>query len=161
MTILGSEAHTARFWTYVAKADGCWLWTRGLRDHRYGNFYNGIKDVAAHRYSWVLHNGAIPDGFYVLHRCDNPPCVNPEHLFLGTHAENMQDMMAKGRGNKPCGELVGRAKLTEQAVGDIRGLYASGMTQLAIAEVYGVSKAAVQFIVSRRTWKHIGLEVKP
>lgn len=75
---------------------GCILWIKGLQ-HKYGSLRIGNKSWRAHRYSWTIHNGDIPNGMYVLHRCDTPACVNPEHLFLGTHSENMQDKISKGR----------------------------------------------------------------
>ena len=85
------------FWSHVAKSDGCWLWTAGL-NRGYGAFAVHRKDIGAHRYSWMLENGPIPDGLFVLHRCDNPPCVRPDHLFIGTQLDNMLDKMSKGRG---------------------------------------------------------------
>lgn len=88
-----------RFWSSVDKdgENGCWLWTRGRNEHGYGVLDRKSGSGLAHRYSWELANGPIPTGLQVLHRCDNPPCVNPEHLFLGTRLDNMADMTAKGR----------------------------------------------------------------
>ncbi len=88
-----------RFWDKVVKSDECWEW-QGAHDPRGYGFIGapgGGKNLLAHRVSWELHNGAIPQGRYVLHRCDNPRCVRPDHLFLGTHADNMADRQAKGR----------------------------------------------------------------
>jgi hypothetical protein len=100
------EGEVARFWESVAKAEGCWEWTALLKRNGYGSFYRnrGVK-VAAHRYSWELHHGPVPDGLFVCHRCDNPKCVRPDHLFLGTHRDNMDDMWAKGRANRAGGSL--------------------------------------------------------
>ena len=88
-----------RFFSFVSvgSADACWPWTGRKFENGYGQFKLGSKCRKASRVSWELHNGPIPEGKYVLHRCDNPPCVNPTHLFLGTHKENMSDMVAKGR----------------------------------------------------------------
>jgi len=101
-----------RFWAKVAKTeDGCWNWTASKRHKGYGAFCYYRDDGTlvqgrAHRYSWEIHNGDIPDGMFVLHSCDNPACVNPDHLFLGTNQDNVDDMMRKGRnvsGGAKCG----------------------------------------------------------
>lgn len=90
-----------RFWEKVEKLTDCWVWTAGTDDKGYGRILNKRKEhggeTRAHRLSWILHNGPIPTGLYVLHKCDNPPCVRPDHLFLGTNLDNMRDMKEKGR----------------------------------------------------------------
>lgn len=92
---------TELFWPNVHFTEGCWLWTAATTNYGYGHIrLKGTEDVSAHRVSWMLAYGSIPEGMHVLHRCDVPACVRPTHLFLGTHADNMADMTAKGRQNK-------------------------------------------------------------
>jgi len=86
-----------RFWSKISKTESCWSWTGTIMKHGYGMLSIGGKFRLAHRYSWELFNGHIPDGLYALHHCDNPLCVRPDHLFIGTQKDNIMDMMAKGR----------------------------------------------------------------
>lgn len=110
----------------------------------------------AHRVAWRLVNGPIPEGMWVLHHCDNPSCVNPKHLFLGTPKDNAQDMIKKGRQGDNRGENAGGAKLTAEDVRAIRREYArGGVTQRALARRYGVSKGSIWYIVNYGTWKHL------
>ena len=108
----------------------------------------------AHLVGWMLAHGEEPDR-HVRHRCDNPPCQNPNHLELGTHLDNMRDMNERGRAVYVRGSTHGKSKLTEQKVRDIRAMYASGGTQCAIAETFGITQANVSSIVLRKTWCHV------
>ncbi len=135
-----------RFWARVMKGDGCWNWTGSHDCHGYGTITNMGHRIAAHRVSWKIHFGEIPIGLYVLHRCDNRPCVNPSHLFLGTHQDNMDDMKAKGRAHRPC-------KLTAENVAEIRHHRAVGTRCVDLASRFGVSKQNISDILHGRSWR--------
>lgn len=128
--------------------------------------YGRVGSQYMHRFIWELVNGPIPDGLHVLHRCDNPPCVNPRHLFVGTAAENCADRDAKGRGRNELkarpGEYCGTSKLTDAAVRDIRaravcrrGTGNRGGNLHALAKEFGVGYNAIYAVVRRMTWRHI------
>jgi hypothetical protein len=108
-----------------------------------------------HRVAWELAFGPIPEGLWVLHHCDNPPCVRPDHLFLGTNLDNVQDKCRKGRGAVLSGVLNGRAKLSDEKVRAIRALRSDGATLTSVAEQFDVSLSVVSRIVNRKTWRHI------
>jgi hypothetical protein len=108
------------------------------------------KSDNAHRFSWRLRNGVIPDGLFVLHRCDNPPCVNPDHLFLGTQRDNMIDKVAKGRQAR--GRAQNGTTLTEV---DVLAIRADTRRHREIAACYGISRPSVSAIKSRRNWRHV------
>lgn len=147
-----------RFWSNVDQsADGCWEWQGQRASNRYGIFNFGNKHHQAHRLAFELHNGIAPGDLFVCHRCDNPPCVRPGHLFLGTQKDNLADMVRKGRGSKvrARGEAVGQAVLTERDVREIRRRAASGEQHTSIARDFGVTKNNIGHIVRRRTWKHV------
>jgi len=163
-----------RFWAKVEKMPSeCWEW-RGAGDNRgYGQVvYLGMK-YKAHRFSWMLLHKTIPEGVMVLHKCDNRCCVNPDHLFLGTAKDNMQDCISKGR-HRPGrafgslngtfthpekikrGSEVNTAKLTESNVRDIRSKYIPEViTRRMLAAEYGVCKKTIDCILAYATWKHI------
>lgn len=134
---------------------GCWLWTGATASHGYGELHYGDgKRPKAHRVSYELFRGEIPKGMFVCHTCDVRRCVNPAHLFLGTQADNMADMVAKGRQSR--GAAHGKSKLNEEKILEIRSLWASGlMSGIALSRMYGVSKGAISFIVNRKSWRHV------
>ncbi len=133
--------------------NGCIIWT-GNKCSTYGTIGEAGKMLIASRVSWEIHNGPIPDGLCVLHRCDIPRCVAIEHLFLGTMADNTHDMMAKGRG--PSGERCGHSKMTDEKVREIRRRYAAGNIPLdRLGQDYGVTRSTIGYIVRGDTWKHI------
>ena len=138
---------------------GCWIWQTGVMgNNKYGCFNHASKNLAAHRFSYELYVGPIPEGLHVLHKCDRPTCVNPDHLFLGTHQDNVRDMVSKGRHKlppfriPPKGEQQWAAKLTAPQVLAIR---ADQRRYKHIAEEYGVSKDLISSIRTRRLWRHI------
>lgn len=148
-----------RFWAKVVKADeGCWGWSGRVGRHNVPTIqWRGNRNVPAARVSWQLHNGAIPDGLFVCHRCDNPPCTNPAHLFLGTHADNMRDMAQKGRGRAGrYGVEHHSSKLTPDAVRAIRAAYVAKMAnQSELARQYGVRQGTIWRVVNGRTWRGV------
>lgn len=132
---------------YTVDASGCWLWTAFRNNVGYGQINAGRRGegmLKAHRVSFELHVGPIPEGLWVLHRCDVRHCVNPEHLFLGTAADNMRDMCEKGR--------HGRTKLTEA---DVRAIRADTRAQRTIAAAYGIRHGTVGNIKRRKAWRHV------
>lgn len=140
-----------RFFSKVKKMNYCWPW-QGLIFKRtgYGIFQFCRKNLLAHRASWEIHNGQIPNGLCILHRCDNRPCVNPGHLFLGTRQDNMDDMVKKGRSLK--GERHSMAKLKEQDVKSIRQMHSNGMPGIRIAKSFKVNKRTIYSILNGKTW---------
>lgn len=146
-----------RFWSKVdiRGPDECWNWTTATNTWGYGRFYLNGRTVAAHRYSLALVIGEIPEGIFACHRCDNPSCVNPAHLFPGTALENLHDAAKKGR--MMHGSEHTWAKLTEAIVRSIRGEYASGgVTHKQLGEKYGVSACSIWHAVNGRTWRGAG-----
>ena len=125
---------------------GCWVWNRARNVHGYGAIGIDNKVKRAHRVAWQAYVGDIPDGMAVLHRCDNPPCINPDHLYLGTKADNSLDMVRKGR--SAAGERHSQARLSEAQVSEIRALHAAGMTQSEIARRFVVSSGYVSQVVN-------------
>lgn len=134
--------------------DGCWIWEDSLNPGGYGKLKVDGKMVSAHRYSYILHSGLIPDGICVLHKCDRPCCVNPDHLFLGTHQENMDDKIKKGRSNSVKGEL-GNSILAENQVLDIKRRLKNKESAPNIGRLHGVSKHTIYAIKYGNSWRHV------
>jgi hypothetical protein len=149
----------APFWERVKVSDGCWEWTGPKDMYGYGLFYEGGRQKTTHRLSWTMHFGCIPPAMLVCHRCDNPACVRPNHLFLGTHQDNMADKIAKGRaaGGSSPGEANPLAKLTDDIVRTIRAEYLPGKRGhgSAAAKRFGVSISTVHLVLRNKIWRHI------
>ncbi len=178
-----TKSPAERFWPRVQKTETCWLWTGNRPNNRYGRFnVSPVQSTGAHRFAYELTYGPIADGMLVCHKCDNPACVRPDHLFLGTPAENSADMVSKGRqargdthmsrtrpetlkrgaqnGMRMHPELVQgernpRAILTNSQVLEIRRMYNEGQTMASISRHFGVGHHVVRHIVHRLTWKHL------
>lgn len=151
-----------RFWSKVKTRgdDDCWVWTAstfGKKPYLYGSFKLDGHRQKAHRVSWILSRGKIPRGLNVLHKCDNPLCVNPNHLFLGTFLDNTIDMIRKGRrAPLPKGEESPMAVLSEAGVRSIKDDYSSGnCSQQELALLYGVSQSHISRIVRGVRWSHV------
>lgn len=129
-----------RFWSKVEKLTSCWMWRAAIARDGYGKFQIGrSKTCRAHRVAWELTNGPIPNGKQVLHRCDNPLCVRPDHLFLGTAADNMRDKTEKGRQSR------NHQVISAEDQAQILRLRREGYTQQSIAAVFGISQASVSY----------------
>lgn len=142
-----------RFWKKVksGKPNECWEWFGVIQKQGYGQLWDGMKNRRANRVSWEIHNGKIPYGLCVLHKCDNPPCVNPNHLFIGTRDDNAKDAAKKGRSH-----LMGSKKLTPEVVLEIRKRYMqTDVSQADLAEEFNLHQTNIHYIIKRRTWKHI------
>lgn len=155
-----------RFWSKVTKTDTCWLWNGDKSKFGHGRFLYDNLRVNAHRYSYETFVGPIPEGLLVCHKCDVPACVNPDHLFLGTQKDNIQDCVKKGRWTQAklkklhpewCvrGSKAGNSKLKEEQVVTMRSLLACGCTLLEVGSMFGVTEATACAIRQNRTWKHV------
>lgn len=145
-----------RFWAKVQKTETCWVWTAARNSDGYGAFGYKGKVKGAHIVSYDMNIGSIPDGLCVLHKCDNPPCVRPDHLFLGTKKDNMDDCVQKDRRINHTGEKNGQSRLTDAQVVEMRARYRSGgATQKALAQEYGVSLFTIYEIVRGLRFKHL------
>jgi hypothetical protein len=151
MDISASE----RFDSKVKRSsNGCWEWTAGKHKFGYGDFFANGKRIGAHVFSWQRANAQlVPKGICVLHKCDNPSCVRPEHLFLGTKADNNADKTRKGRGGQLFGEKHPTHKFTEKEVRAIRACRTSSVTQ--IAKFFNTSRRYIFKIRARKRWIHL------
>ena len=129
---------------------GCWIWDGNLLNG-YGTIFHEGKTQKAHRMLYEAHKGAIPKGMLVCHKCDEPSCVNPDHLFIGSQKENMEDCVAKGRIAK--GSRQGNAKLTEDQVIEIRRMFAEGAKLREVAKLYNMSTQNASDIKTRNSWR--------
>lgn len=144
-----------RFWSKVDKTSNCWEWQAAKDVDGYGRFQLNGKTGLAHRIAYELDVGEIPEGMCVLHKCDNPKCVRPDHLFVGTHADNVRDREEKGRGGHGTlnGTDHGRSILTDEDVIWIRSK--PNMNQTEMAKKLGVHRTVICNIVNRKAWKHL------
>lgn len=148
-----------RFWKYVTKTDYCWNWIGAVTEKRKGDgHYYGLiridrKPIKAHRFSYELHLGKIPKGLFVCHKCDNPSCVNPDHLFIGTNKDNVDDMVSKMR--QTYGGKNPMAKLTEDDVITMRFLKKQNWALPKIASKFNIALSTASQIVNNKRWKHI------
>ncbi len=143
--LMGPETLAERLWSKVHKTEGCWNWT-GAQEHGRGRIASGTGRVLRpSRVSWELQNGPIQNGLFVLHKCDNPRCVRPDHLFLGTQKDNMHDMVSKGRKH---------TALTAEQVLRIRAAWPA-QSKNQIAKQFGVTKSCVSHVVKGRAWRHV------
>lgn len=168
----------AAFWAKVNKSGPvpahcpelgpCWVWTKATYPFGYGQIRINYVAVPAHRWAWEQEHGPVPAGLFTLHRCDNPPCVRPSHLFLGTKAQNSRDMAGKGRSTKgdrnpsrlypermARGERHPGAVLTAGDIPAIRSRYETGESTTALAVAFGVQSATIWAVVHNRTWRHV------
>lgn len=165
---LRNETEAGRFWAKVERSSGCWLWCGARTTDGYGSFRFRGAPRLAHRVAYEMTTGPVPVDLCVCHHCDTPLCVRPEHLFIGTKSDNAQDMWDKGRagGNirrtmlemperRARGERQGSARLTTDAVHEVRKRAAMGDTQACLATAFGVSAATISKVVRRKSWGHV------
>lgn len=141
--------------TLMSDEESCWPWLGARNSRGYGSLRIGDAIHSAHRVSYIVHKEPIPEGMHVIHACDQPSCVNPNHLSLGTHADNMDDRQKKGRTAR--GSNNGKSKLTESDVRAIKIMLAEGRLHTYIAERFPITRRAVGYIASGDTWAHVTL----
>lgn len=155
-----TEKNIENFWKKVKKTNSCWIWTGGVSSRGYGNFCfhrNGkFINNRAHRFSYFLSKGEIPKKMLICHKCNNPLCVKPAHLYAGTTSDNVRDAIRDGLWNPSQGEKNGQSKLTKEKVLKIRELHKNGnYTQQELANLFGVIQQTISLILSRKHWAHI------
>jgi len=159
-----TKTHVRAFWQRVSPGapDACWEWQGNRCPSGYGRLgfwlatpVSKTTPRLAHRIAWEIHNGPIPPGMHVCHHCDNPPCCNPAHLYLGTNVENHRDKALRGRAAPKHCELNGSHKVSADQVRRIRALHAGGMTYYRIAPLFGISEVQVSKIVRRIAWSKL------
>lgn len=149
-----AERRATAFWSKVQKTEGCWLWT-AFQARGYGRVaIGGRQSTGAHRVAWTLTNGLIPAGMHICHACDNPRCVRPDHLFLGTAINNAVDRERKGRRLAPKGSKHANAKLVEKQVVEIKRL-GDSVTRASLSRQFGVSVPTIQRILRGEAWRHV------
>jgi hypothetical protein len=148
-----SDEERLRFWS--EQSGDCIVWTGGINHRGYGQAWSGENGeyTSAHRLSYTVHNGPIPDGMLVRHTCDNRPCINPKHLIVGTHVDNMNDMVERDRSLK--GELNPATRLTDKDVRSIRAARSAGETLASIAARFGIGASTVARIATYKSWSHV------
>lgn len=134
---------------YIVAPSGCWEWTASKDGNGYGILWDGVKNSKAHRVSYTMYKGTIPVGMFACHTCDNPACVNPEHVFIGSALDNNRDAKNKGRGHRPRGAKNPKAKLTQEQVDNIRS---SGKGASELAHAYPVSRQQLSDILNNKKW---------
>lgn len=146
------------FWEKVNFLGDCWEWTGATTEWGYGKLRYGGHDLSAHRCSYEYAFGRLPNDLWVLHKCDNPPCVNPAHLFLGTPKDNTQDMYRKGRAPRlgAVGEANVSASITEEDVLAIRFAFADGVSPSELSNRFGLTTSGINSVIRGKTWKHVG-----
>lgn len=151
----GIASAPKRFWKWVVRESNeeCWIWVGRVDKDGYGRIGVNYKMLRAHRFSYELYVGKIPPDMLVRHTCDNPPCVNPDHLVLGTSIDNVADRVSRQRTSM--GEKQAFAKLTEAQVTDLRELHTRGFSFAELGRMYGVNECTVTRAIKRQTWKHV------
>lgn len=151
----GAHLDPEHFYSFVDKTAECWVWNGSRNAAGYGHISVNGKKVLTHRHSYLLEHGAIPEGLFILHRCDNPPCVRPSHLYAGTKKRNAMDRVERGRSWDSRGENHPTVKLTEAEVLAIRSALSHGAGLSDLGRQYGVTPQAIYQIKTRRAWRHI------
>lgn len=137
----------------------CWRWKKCLNKAGYGRI-GGVNRMLAHRFSWLIHYGKIPDGMEVCHKCNNPECVRPDHLYVGTHGDNVRQSIVEGRLVRDRGEQHSVSVLTEEIVVSLRRLYSSGNSTTELSATFGLDAGTIYQCIVGKTWKHVPGSVK-